>query len=350
MSKNKRNYSFFIATEQHAKYAIPLIKRLMRYYRSAQVTIYISQSGARIHLIKHEFDKYGVWNYVKRKDYKKLFADILTKSNTIFYLYLAWGPKRIHPIYRSIPGYDEVRNMSLKDIPSTIVLSNEDIYFLAADYVPQAHVILAQTDFEAQILTGQIKDSLTKVVVVGNAWLDFLPEVSYKQGNNLGIAFAVDKSRENTQDVIAAIEAHLVEFISKGHSFKKVFLKGHPGDVRSDHINRFVKFCKKHNWPVEVLDKNCSLENLSNHIHMAIVQSSLSTHLTFRRLGIESFLWCSKKEMNSYYKFIEVSQMPLCKLNHKLIGRYHRDVYDNWIKNTFKLDKNVVTRIIKATK
>ena len=203
-------------------------------------------------------------------------------------------------------------------------------------------MLLAKNVHEYEILQKQVKSG-SRVAFTGDAALKTYPGDYPKiKEHRVLIATAGDLSRATaSSEVIREMITHLTLAIDKyGVKVSKVILKQHPGHLGAElNIGErgIVELCAKRNIPFENAPRLYLFEDLAKDIDIALIQSSLSTHLGLRGAGKESYIYLSDKENNSTVELCKKSKMPLCKYHHKFIGKYDATAYNRWYVDTFKV-------------
>jgi hypothetical protein len=350
-ANTSRKVNFLVATEQHCRSFGELSKLTDNF------SFYDCPSPRASSMAK-------IMKDLKLKSHTKLklqtlFKDIMTKDE-VFVIPLMIGNKS-HMFFKSLDRYTEYLNTPLSKVRGTVCIMNEKLYHNdnkdlpyrheqtkpGLTYEPHAHILLARSQCEANVLEAQKTDG-SKVCLIGDPSIkaNLSP---YKVGGKLLMVTSCDPTRyKSSGKVIDEMLAHIELAVKSGVGIKQLLLKPHPGEMDSSYVSRVISKCRGLGIKFSEIDKWALIEDIIPTVDFAVVQSSLSTHFVLRQAGVESFYYLSPDERNEDFDFIKKTNMPLCKLNHKTIGKYDAKEYDRWIQETFLLDGQQGNRFLDA--
>jgi hypothetical protein len=349
--RSLKKINFFIASEQHARVFSPVIKLTEEY------SVYRCGSP-RNDAIDKVLRLNGIDPQKNRVSLNSIFEDMIHKDES-FVLPLMIGTKS-HMMYKDKSQYSKFLNMKLGDIKGKVCLMNEMLYFTDGRnpyrydstkslYTPQAHVLLARSKPEYDTLRLQAKGD-TNVVLVGDPTFKRFTG-KYASGVNVMLMTSFDPTRMvAATEVLDEILLHINLAIEKGMKIATIGLKPHPGEARNDYREKIKSLCRNHKIKFKEIDRWKIPEDLPGEYDISLIQSSLSSHLVLRSMGVESFIYSSDKERNEDLEFLRLADMPRCKLHNKTLGNYHSREYDKWINKTFMIDGNAARRWLDAIK
>lgn len=331
--------NYLIATEQHARqFLSPAII-------DESPTLYIA-GGARKQAIDKVIDRYRDQLKIPVfKNINQIFTDILDPANRgkQFVLSLHCGKGNSHQEFYNYPKFREYLDTPLKEVPSTVLIMNELLFYPIEGYVPHAHGVLARSQVEFELLSKQVSEE-TIVSLVGDLGLDgYSPSYSSNLKTLLFLT-SLDPSRyTSAYPVLDRMMKDLKKYTEE-NKLEALYLKQHPGACRSNYIPSITSFCEKRGIKYQEIDKRKDLSSLP-HVDFALVQGSFSSHLNLRKAGIESRYYYSPAERNWDSDFFNLACLPESALSCE---NYSSEEYDNWVKKTFLLDGDTVKRFRQA--
>ncbi|MBT5188167.1 MAG: hypothetical protein HOM01_15270 [Kordiimonadaceae bacterium] len=349
MARMKPN--FFIATEQHARVFSPIIKSVGDY------SIY-TRNSQRNDSIDRVLRFNKIDPEVNRKSVTEMFDDIIHKEES-FVLPLMIGTKS-HMLYSGNRHYREYMNMNLEDTKGNVCLLGEMVYFSGdrypvgynntpGEYIPHAHVLIARSEPEFSVLSSQSKTE-SSVVLAGDP--SFRPfNGSYESGGRVLMITSCDIFRSNAaKNLIEEMILNIYMAVENGMAISEIAVKPHPAENSIDYRSSVRSMCSSLNIKYKEINRWKIPEDIYKEHDVVLAQSSISSHLALRSMGVESFLYSSEMEDSQDAEFLKITNMPPCKLSDKVSGAYDPVEYDNWINNTFKIDSQTTKRWLNAIK
>jgi len=271
-------------------------------------------------------------------NYKELFEMALEPNNKIL-IPLSFG-NYSHPVLRDIPFCEQV---SKGQYGGKIALLHEVPYFSLEGYQPTADLILCRSRLEAELFPNN------DTVIIGDSSLDQIEACQTGDGIGLFVVTAGSRIKDSQRiwtKALAELDSALGDNLI---SSKTIYVSDHPSQLanKTESLLPLISaLAERHNLTVEVLQNGTSVESIAKRIKYAFVQESISTHLTLRRLGVESF----------YFGFItgdpgkhEVALLQAAAAPSYSITDSNRSTlnesYNAWIAETFLLDGKTDRRI-----
>ena len=387
-----RDVRFVLLAETHARQFLPALARLERRL------VYLGDepvSDGRLGMIRAVLERSGLAGSLEIRSVRRLFRDLLHEGPD-----KGLDPRRratfVFPVRVGLPApqsrgygrdplYEVYRSTPLAELPNRLVILNEtSIHKLVPDAPsmarpepegayrePHAHAILCRSEAEAQ----QVRAAYARRVeapIVGDLFLDGVEwprayrwnasgggggraggasgdaEAAATGGRppGLKVAFLTSTQRTDARPTLERMLADLDRLRGTGYRIERLLLKEHPGT--EDPSYRSVLADRTRTWDaaLEVCPLEQVLEEVADRSHLALVQDSLSSHLTLRRHGVESFLYLTHGGLGLDKEFLEVTNHPPSTLGARLDGTYNPKTYDRWIADTYRLDGRAVERFL----
>lgn len=355
-----RDVRFVLLAETHARQFLPALARLERRL------VYMGDepvSDGRLGMIRAVLACSGLAESVEVRSVRRLFHDLLHEGpGATFVFPVRVGlPAPQSRGYGRDPLYEVYRRTPLAGLPNRLVILNEtSIHKLVPDAPsmarpepegayrePHAHAILCRTEAEARQVRAAYAGRV-EVRLVGDLFLD---EVTWPReyrweasGAGNTIAFLTSTQRTDARPTLERMLGDLDRFRASGFRIERLLLKEHPGTEDPSYRSILVERTRAWGAVLKVCPLESLLEDLAEQSALALVQDSLSSHLTLRRHGVESFLYLTHGGLGLDKEFLEVTHHPPSTLGDRLDGTYTPATYDRWVADTYRLDGRTVER------
>lgn len=365
-----RDVRFVLLAETHARQFLPALARLERRL------VYMGDepvSDGRLGMIRAVLERSGLAESLEVRSVRRLFHDLLHEgpdegldkgSGATFVFPVRVGlPAPQSRGYGRDPLYEVYRRTPLAELPNRLVILNEtSIHKLVPDAPsmarpepegayrePHAHAILCRTEAEARQVRAAYAGRVP-VELVGDLFLDGVEwPREYRwdaSGGGNTIAFLTSTQRTDARPTLERMLADLDRLRETGFTIERLLLKEHPGTEDPSYRSILKEWTRASGAALEVCPLEQLLEEVADRSHLALVQDSLSSHLTLRRHGVESFLYLTHGGLGLDKEFLEVTNHPPSTLGDRLDGRYTAETYDRWIADTYRLDGRAVERFL----
>jgi hypothetical protein len=377
-----RDVRFVLLAETHARQFLPVLARLERRL------VYMGDepvSSGRLGMIRAVLARSPIAAEIEARSVRRLFHDLLHEGpGATFVFPVRVGlPAPQSRGYGRDPLYEVYQRTPLAELPNRLVILNEtSIHKLVPDAPsmarpepegayrePHAHAILCRTGAEARQVRAAYAGRVA-APLVGDLFLD---EVEWpreyrwatsggsggREGGRAGgaeeaatgghpagltVAFLTSTQRTDAGPTLERMLADLDRLRETGYTIDRLLLKEHPGTEDPSYRALLVDRTRSWGAELEVCPLEQLLEEVADRSQIALVQDSLSSHLTLRRHGVESFLYLTHGGLGLDREFLEVTHHPPSTLGDRLDGRYDPDAYDRWIADTYRLDGLAVER------
>jgi hypothetical protein len=360
-----RDVRFVLLAETHARQFLPALARLER------PLVYMGDepvSSGRLGMIRAVLARSPIAAEIEARSVRRLFHDLLHDGpGATFVFPVRVGlPAPQSRGYGRDPLYEVYRRTPLAELPNRLVILNEtSIHKLVPDAPsmarpepegayrePHVHVILCRSRAEARQIRAAYAGRV-EVRLVGDLFLD---EVTWPReypweasGAGNTIAFLTSTQRTDARPTLERMLADLDRLRATGFRIERFLLKEHPGTEDPAYRSILVERTRAWGAVLEVCPLELLLEEVAERSALALVQDSLSSHLTLRRHGVESFLYLTHGGLGLDKEFLEITHHPLSTLGDRLDGCYTPETYDRWIADTYRLDGRAVERFFRCT-
>lgn len=260
-----------------------------------------------------------------------LFRLCLRPGNKVL-LPLQFGGALSHNYLTHLPHYMDVLHGKRA---SKIALYHEVPYFCEPNYIPQADLVLCRSQEEVSLFSSK-----TDTVFIGDTSLDSM--IRKNVGDAVGIFVATDSHRiaESLDMLRDMLHSLGTAFKQRAINSKVIYVSDHPAGSGLTLLKpTLIDFARRHKRRLIFLDKSNSLANIADRIGVAYVHSSISTHLSLRRMGVESFYFTNPAGYPGRYESQLLSDSGEPAYSPHDTNRLTRcRHYDEWLFETFRLD------------
>ena len=353
-----RDVRFVLLAETHARQFMPALARLERRL------VYMADepvSDGRLSMIRAVLARSPIAAEIEARSVRRLFQDLLHEGpGATFVFPVRVGlPAPQSRGYGRDPLYEVYRRTPLAELPNRLVILNEtSIHKLVPDAPsmarpepegayrePHAHAILCRSGAEARQVRAAYAGRVP-VELVGDLFLDGVEWPRRYEWRSGTVAFLTSTQRTDAFPTLRRMLADLDRLRENGFRIERLLLKEHPGTEDPSYRSVLADRTRAWDAALEVCPLEQLLEEVADRSHLALVQDSLSSHLTLRRHGIESFLYLTGGGLGLDREFLEVTHHPPSTLGDRLDGRYTPEAYDRWIADTYRLDGRAVERFL----